>query len=151
MLIGWMSVRLSMVEEASKAAVRRVFEEIWNQGDVSLADELYHPDYVGYDPVAPDEGQAHGPADVKMFVEMVRTAVPDIHFTIEELIADGDKVIARWRLVGTQTGTLMGMPPTGRRGSVSGTIIYRVQEGLLVQAWMNWDAAGMLRQLGVQT
>ena len=135
--------------EDNKRIVLRVFEELWNEGKLEVADELYHPDYVGYDPVEPDTGRARGPEDVKAFVAMVRSAVPDIHFTVEDLLAEGDKVIVRWSASGTHTGVLMGIPPTGRRGMVTGTIIFRVVEGKLVQSWMNWDTMGMLRQLGL--
>jgi steroid delta-isomerase-like uncharacterized protein len=138
-------------ETLNKAVVHRMFQEMWNEGNLDVVDELFAPDYAGHDPTDPnpETREVSSAADAKAWVGMVRAAVPDIHFTVDDLIAEGDKVIARWTAEGTHTGELMGIPPTGRRGTVSGILIYRLVEGKIKEGWQNWDTLGMLRQLGI--
>lgn len=138
-------------ETENKAIVRRMFEELWNRGNLDVADELFAPTYRGHDPTDPNPRtrEAHGPADVRRFVGMVRAAVPDIRFTVDDVIAEGDKVIARWTTEGTLVGDLPGVPGGGGRATVSGILIYRIVDGKIAEGWQNWDTVGMLQQLGV--
>jgi steroid delta-isomerase-like uncharacterized protein len=90
-----------------------------------------------------------GPEGLKQLVMMYRTGYPDLVFTIEDLLADGDKVIVRWSCAGTHRGELMGIPATGKRTTTSGISISRFEGGKVVEEWVRWDALGWLQQLGV--
>ncbi len=139
--------------DANKALVRRMFEELWNQGNLDVVEELFSPSYAGHDPTDPNPGtrETHGHEDIRAFVRMFQTAAPDLRFTVEDTIAEGDKVIAQWTATGTQRGDLLGLPPTGRRVRVEGVTIYRIADGKIQEGWQNWDALGLLRQLGAVT
>ena len=132
--------------EANKTLVRRGWEKIWNKGDLSIADEHYAPNYILHMPGNPD---MHGPAGHSQVVMMYRTAFPDLHFTIEDQIADGDKVVNWVTARGTHQGELMGIPPTGKQMAVTGITIDRVAGGKLVESWATWDFLGLMQQLGV--
>lgn len=133
-----------MVEE-NRALVSRVINEVWNQGIFALADELFADDYVGHQP--PDE--SHGPEGVKGYFAMLREAFPDIHFTIEDQIAEEDMVATRWTARATHQGEFMGIASTGRSGVVTGITINRCADGEIVEGWTNLDALGLMQQLGV--
>jgi predicted ester cyclase len=98
-------------EAENKAQFRRAYEEVLNRGDLSVVDELIAPDFLDHE--APP-GRDRGPESMRGLATMLRTAFPDLHFTIEELIAEGDVVAGRLTMSGTHEGPLMGMPPTGR-------------------------------------
>ncbi len=134
-----------MSTEENKALSRRLIEEVWNQGNLAVIDELTAPNYVDHDPTGPIQG----PEGMKQFVSMYLTAYPDTHFTIEDQIAEGDRVVTRWTARGTHKGPLMGIPPTGKQVTVAGISIDRVVNGKLVEDWSSYDALGMMQQLGV--
>jgi steroid delta-isomerase-like uncharacterized protein len=136
-----------MSTEENKALVRRVFEQGWNAANLDLFDEINVPDYVLHDPSVPED--VRGIDGIKRFASMYLRAFPDLHFTVEEQIAEGDKVVTRWTSSATHQGELMGIPPTGNRTGVSGITISRISEGKLVEDWNNWDTLGLMRQLGV--
>jgi steroid delta-isomerase-like uncharacterized protein len=133
--------------EENKTVVRRFLEEIFTAGNLELVDELFAPDYVLHDPVVPDE--VSGPEGMKRYVSMYRAAYPDTHFTIEDQIAEGDEVVTRWIGQGTHEGELMGIPPTGKQVTVTGIEVDRVSGGKIEETWVNYDALGMMQQLGV--
>jgi steroid delta-isomerase-like uncharacterized protein len=133
--------------EENKTVVRRFLEEIFTAGNLELVDELFAPDYVLHDPVVPDE--VSGPEGMKRYVSMYRSAYPDTHFTVEDQIAEGDKVVTRWTGQGTQQGELMGIPPTGERVTITGITVDRLSGGKIEEEWNNFDQLGLLRQLGV--
>ena len=136
-----------MSVEENKALLRRVFEEGWNVGNLDLFDETDSPEYVLHDPSAPED--VRGVEGAKQFASMYLRAFPDLRFTIEEQVAEGDKVVTRWTSSATHQGELMGIPATGNRTGVSGITISRISEGKLVEDWNNWDTLGLMRQLGV--
>jgi len=136
----------SMSTEENKALVRRQFEAIWNGGNLALIDELYAPNYTNHDPANPD--QAPGPAGFTQRVGLYRTALPDLHLTVEDQVAEDDRVVTRWTASGTHQGDLMGIPPTGKSVSVTGMLISRIESGKFVEEWVNWDTLGLLRQVG---
>jgi predicted ester cyclase len=109
-----------MAETDNETILRRDIEELWNQGSLDLADELYAQDVVDHDPSTPD---MVGIPAFKQFVELYRTAFPDLHFTISELIAKGDTVIVSFTASGTHQGPLQGIPPTGRRVEVPVAVV----------------------------
>jgi steroid delta-isomerase-like uncharacterized protein len=133
--------------EENKAVSRRVAQEIFNGGNLDLADELYAPDYVLHDPSLPED--LHGPEGIKQYAAMSLGASPDARVTVEDQVAEGDKVVSRWTATGTHTGDLMGMSPTGRRIEISGITINRFSGGKIAEGWYQSDDLGMMQQLGV--
>ena len=135
------------MSEENKAAVRRFFEEVWNQGQLDALDELLSADYVDNEPQNPNAGTP-GAEGMKRTISMYRDAFPDLRFTIDDLLADGDKAVCRWTATGTHEGDLAGMPATGKTSTVSGISIDRFEGGKIVEGWTNWDTLGMLQNLG---
>jgi len=130
----------------TKVLVRRLFEEVWNQGNLAAIDELFAPSYIRYDPAAPE---AKGLAGFKQLVVLLRTAFPDLHFTLEEIIAEGDKVMSRALLRGTHRGEYLGVAPTGKPVAVMGMVVLRIAQGKFQEGWLMMDNLGLLQQLGV--
>jgi len=130
----------------TKALVRRLFEEVWNQGNLAAIDELFAPSYIRYDPAAPE---AKGLAGFKQLVVMLRTAFPDLHFTLEEVIAEDDKVMTRALLRGTHRGEYLGIAPTGKPVAVMGMVVLRIAQGKFQEGWLMMDNLGLLQQLGM--
>jgi steroid delta-isomerase-like uncharacterized protein len=136
-----------MSTEQNKATIRKWVEEGWNKGDLALADEVYTADVVQHDPNSPMPVMNSGA--LKAYVSTFRTAFPDIHFTIEDLIAEGDKVFWRFNSHGTHKGPLGPLPPTGKPGDVSGMVLFRFVNAKVAEVWVNVDNLGLLQQLGV--
>lgn len=134
------------MSEENKAIFRRYFEEVLNAGNLDLVDELIARTYVSHYPTGYDFGG--GPGGVKQIVTAVRAGFPDVHFTVEDLLAEGDKVVGRWTFRGTHQGDFMGILPTGRKVSVMGIAIYRIARGKITEAWVAWDSMGLMQQLG---
>jgi steroid delta-isomerase-like uncharacterized protein len=135
------------MSEHNKAIVRRLFTELWNNGNLSVADEVFAPNYAHYDPSTPDFGR--GPDSEKKRAALYRTAFPDLHLTIDDVIAEGETVMTRWSCRGTHKGDLNGIAPTGRSITISGVTVARVSNGKIVEGYVNWDALGLMQQLGV--
>jgi steroid delta-isomerase-like uncharacterized protein len=133
----------AMVAEENKALVRRFVEEFWNEGNLAAADELVAPECLA-------GGEEFGPDRLKQFFTVVRTALPDLRFTIEDIFAEGDQVAFRFVERGTHKGTWLGIPPTGNTISVSGTAIYRIANGQIVQQWSHNDLGTAIRQIGAR-
>jgi steroid delta-isomerase-like uncharacterized protein len=131
----------------NKALARRLIEEVWNQGNLDALDELVSEDHVDHDPAR--VGMPAGRAGMRAFVETYRIAFPNLCFVIEEELAEDDLVALRWRASGQHQGALMGIPPTEESVTISGITIDRIADGKIVETWGNWDALGMLGQLGV--
>ncbi len=124
---------------------RSIFEEVWNEKRVEKIDELLSADYVHHDVLSSDQ---KGIAPYKQFVDLYLHAFPDIHFNIEDEVSEGDTVVIRWTVTGTHNGDLPGVPRTGRPISITGITIARLRDGKFVESWNNWDALGMMQQLG---
>jgi len=131
--------------EANKATMLRA-EEFWNTGDMAIADEVYAAELVNHDPTAPDVRDLES---LKGYAVAVRAGMPDFHVTNEYMVAEGDKVAGRWTATATQTGELVGIPPTGKQATWTGISIYRFADGKVVEAWWSKDVAGLMEQLGV--
>jgi steroid delta-isomerase-like uncharacterized protein len=134
------------MSEENKVLARRVADDIVNPGNVDAVDEIYAPDYVLHDPSTPED--VHGVEGIREFYETVFNAFPDTEISIEELIAEGDKVVTRWTSRGTHQGEFMGLPPSGKRVEVAGVTISRIEGGKIVEDWEFTDALGMMQQLG---
>ena len=130
--------------EARKAAVRDVFETL-EHGRLDTLDALVDPDYVGHDPSEPEE--VRGVEGVKEMIEASRRAW-NLRVTIEHQFADGDFVATRYTAHGRHDAEFMGIAPTGREGTASGICISRFRDGKIVEEWDNWDALGVLQQIG---
>jgi steroid delta-isomerase-like uncharacterized protein len=132
--------------EENKALFRRYVEEVGNKGNLDLADEIFDS-YLAHQP----DGSVleRGPEDVKRFMGEFRSAFPDFHTTIEDMVAEGDKVVTRWRARGTHQGEFRGIAPTGNEMEITGIGIFRFSEGKVVESWDNFDQLGMMQQLGV--
>ena len=132
--------------ETSELIVRRVLEEPW-AGDFGAIDRFVAPDYVGNDPSEPEP--IRGPDGLKAFVERYRSAFAGARLTVDDQVAEGDKVASRWTARGTHTGEIAGIGPTGKDVTVSGHTSSRLAGGRIVEQWTTWDTLGMLIQLGV--
>jgi steroid delta-isomerase-like uncharacterized protein len=139
--------RKGMSTEVNKAIVRRFFEEVYNRGNLEVADELMAPDVVDHDMLP---GQQSGVEGYKRSIAEQRAASSDLRFSIEDMIAEGEKVVTRSVGSGTHDrGELMGVPPTGKRITVSNITITRLEGGKIVEEWTESDTLGMMRQLGL--
>ncbi len=135
------------MSEVNKTIVRRLIEEVWNKGNLSLVDELFTPNYEHHDASSPDFGR--GPESEKKRATLYRTAFPDLRVTIEDIIAEGETVMARWSCRGTHKGDLSGIAPTGKQFTISGVSIARFSGSKMAEGYVNWDALGLMQQLGV--
>ena len=135
-----------MSTEQNKEQMRRVIEEVMNRGNVSLADELLAPDFVEHEALPP--GIPGGREGVKHLTTAFRSAFPDFKATIDDMLAEGDKVVVRTTWSGTQQCEFMGVPPTGRCVSFGVIDIVRFSGGKAVEHWGQMDTMGMMQQLG---
>ena len=135
-----------MTVEENKGVIRRWIEEGWNQGNLHVADEIYAPDFVAQD----IDRVMHGPEDVKQMVILVRAAFPDIHFTVDHLIGEGDKVVGAFTIRGTHKGEFVGIPATGKQVAFTAVDIWRFEAGKIVERHVaSFDRLDVLQQLGV--
>ncbi len=135
-----------MSTEENKAIARRQLEEVWNYGNLNVLDEYVAPGAPNHDPNVPI---APGPEGLKQVASLYRSAFPDIHFTIEQQIAEGDYVVQRVTATGTQRGDLPGIPATGKYTTTTGIVIGRFKDGKFVEGWSLFDQLGLMQQLGV--
>jgi len=135
-----------MSVEENKADTRRAIKGFWNQGNMALLDEFWAPNYVNHDPTNPEVRDLEG---FKQWVIAARTAFPDLNVTIDDLIAEGDKVVTRWTFRGTQKGEFGKIPATGKQVTFMGITISRFVDGKTVESWWSDDDLGLLQQLGV--
>ena len=120
-------------------------DEVWNQGNLAVTDELYHPQATWpSNPSLP-----LGSAGAKAVVGMYRQAMPDLKIEFKNLLADGDMVLAWISQSGTQSGELMGIPATGKKATWGQIIIARFAAGQIVESWTNEDILGLMQQLGI--
>ncbi len=132
------------MSEEHKALARRAWEEIVNQRNLDAIDEIYVADVVWHVP----EGDVQGSEQVKQFVAVYLSAFPDIRVTVEDAIAEGDKVVTRWTMRGTHQGELMGIAPTERQIELEGITIHRIEGGKIVEEWERYDNLGVMQQIG---
>jgi steroid delta-isomerase-like uncharacterized protein len=135
-----------MSAEQNKSIVRRWIEEGWNKHNVALVDELYAPDVVQYDPNSPVPVQ--NAEALKAFINVYLSAFGDLHFTIDDLIAEGDRVAWRFTSRATHTGALMDLAPTGRKVTVVGMVQFNLENSRIKTVWVNMDFYGMLVGIG---
>lgn len=133
-----------MTVEDHKAIVRRYYEQVLNQGNLGALEELAAAEYVEHSPLP---GQTSGLAGLRQRVEMLRSAFLP-HFTIDDLIAEQDKVVVRWTHRGTHQAEFLGMPATGKSFTIGGIDIHGLRDGKMAEHWDMVDQLGLLQQLG---
>lgn len=134
------------MSEDLKAIARREVE-MFSTGDLSIADEIYSDDYVGHDPTKPEP--IRGIEAAKEEAAGYRAAFSDLTLTIDNQVAEGEYVVTRWTARGTHDGDLDGIAPTGRSATTGGISMIRVVDGKIVEDYTEWDALGLMTQLGV--
>jgi predicted ester cyclase len=140
------NLKENLMSEESKAIYRRMSEEVWNQGNLDRAGELYTPDVVIH---SARPGTPPGIAGVTATVSMLRQAFPDLKISNESMIAEGDLLTVRWCASGTHRGELLGAPPTGNRVEFGGISIVRMSGGKIAEIWGESDQLGLLQQVGL--
>jgi steroid delta-isomerase-like uncharacterized protein len=136
---------IHMSTENNKAVTHQFLEELFNKRNLAIVDALCATNVINHG-LGPE---ATGIEGTKRSAGMYLAAFPDLHFTFEDFIAEGDQVVVRWTLSGTQQGELMGIPPSGKQFSVTGVDIYRFEGGKIVEHWLESDMLGLLQQVGV--
>ena len=133
------------MSDQHKALMRRFYDEVMNGGNMGAVDELCAADLVDHEEFP---GLAPGREGLKQFVTMMHTAFPDVKMEVHDMVAEGDKVVARLTMSGTQQGEFAGMPASGKSMSISVIDIVRFADGKAVEHWGVTDAAAMMEQLG---
>jgi len=123
-------------------------EKVFNEGELDLLDLLMAPDAINHELEIFGPSAARGPESVRQFIRVFRSAFPDLRVTVIDQIGDGDRVVTRWKMEGTQKNRLMGIEATNRPISVEGIRIDRIVNGRIAETWNRWDTLEMLRQLG---
>ncbi|WP_158057317.1 ester cyclase [Halorussus halophilus] len=131
--------------ESNKKLVRSNFEQLWNEGEYGLIEEICTDAYAAHEPMAGDMDRD----EFEAFVRGVHAGFPDVHFEIEDILAEGDEVFVRYIGTGTHDGEFMGIDGTGRKVTVPGMALFRLDDGKIAESWSNWDAFAMLSQLGL--
>ncbi len=131
----------------NKAIVRRLYEEVWNKRKLEVVSEVISPSHALHAPNI--SGSSVGPEAYKRQILLFLAGYSDLRFNIEDMIAEQDKVVACWTFSGTHRGDYMGIPATNKKVSVDGMTIHHVAGGKIMDSYSNWDALGMMQQLGV--
>ena len=130
----------------NKAIVRRLYEEVWNKRKLEAISEIISSSHALQAPNI--SGSSIGPEAYKRQVLSFLAGYPDLHWTIEDIIAEKDKVVACWTISGTHKGDYMGIPATNKKVSVDGITVHLIANGKIMDSYSNWDALGLMRQLG---
>jgi len=134
--------------EDNKALARRAIDEVWSKGNLAVAADVYAPNFVSHQHSHPHVRDVRSVSALIEFVREFRKAFPDFHDTIDDQVAEGDKVVTRFTSTGTHRGALMGLEPTNKRASWMGIIIDRIEQGKILEEWVSWDLFGVMQQLG---
>lgn len=132
--------------EENKTRTRRFYEDVFNQKKLAAIDEFVASTVVDHS-LAP--GAPAGIEGVRQAISMFVTAFPDLHLTLEDFVAEGGKVMVRWTMHGTHQGASLGMPPTGKRFTLPGISLVRLEGGMTVETWVHYDQMSLLQQLGL--
>jgi steroid delta-isomerase-like uncharacterized protein len=133
------------IPEQNKTLARRWFEDLFSRGNLDAAKEIISADFVDHLP----REEERSLEELKQYILMYRAAFPDIRDTVEELVAEGDKVVVRWTSRGVHQGEFMGVAPTGRHVTFTGMRLFRIAENKIAESWVNLDQLGLLEQLGI--
>ncbi|WP_396613770.1 ester cyclase (plasmid) [Haloferax sp. S1W] len=125
--------------------IERLYEDVWNEGNLDTADELVHDDYTIHDRDLAAE--LDGPEFYKALATGTRVVFPDAEFTIEDIFVSGQKVAVRWEMTGTHKGEMLGIEPTGVEATLSAIEINRFEDEKLIETWTQSDELGLMEQL----
>lgn len=128
----------------NKALVRRYYHEILEQRNTTLIDEIFSPGFLAYPPLGP----ANTLRDYKAALAMSHNALADIRVSVDDQVAEGDKVVTRWHATALHQGTFAGIPATGKKVTASAIHIHRIADGKLVEFWEQFDLFGLFMQVG---
>jgi len=131
----------------NKTIIRRLYEEVWNKRKLEVISEIVSPSHALQGPNI--SGSSVGPEAYKRQFLLFLAGYSDLHFTIDDIIAEKDKVVACWTFSGTHRGDFMGIPATNKKVSMDGMTIHHLAGGKIMDSYGNWDALGMMQQLGV--
>ena len=131
----------------NRQIVQRFMDECWNQGNLNAVSELVANDCRYHDPVFPS--LTSGAENIKNHIQTCRNGFPDLTFATDDTIAERNEVVVHWTGTGTHKGEFLGMPPTNKKASVTGTSIFRIEGGKIVEEWANWNLMSMMEQLGI--
>jgi steroid delta-isomerase-like uncharacterized protein len=131
----------------NKQIVKRFMDECWSRGNLNTVMELVANNCRYHDPVFPS--LTSGAENIKNHIQTCRNGFPDLMFKIDDTIAERNEVVVHWTGTGTHKGQFLGMPPTNKKASVTGTSIFRIEGGKIVEEWANWNLMSMLEQLGL--
>ena len=135
-----------MVAAQHQDLFRRWIEEAWNRGNLAVLDELVAPTFVRHAPGTP--GEWRGPEGIKQFITVFRTGLPDLHITVDDIVTEGEKVAYRGTGSGTHHGDLLGVPPSGKSVRITYSVLARIAGGQFQEDWLDFDALGLLQQIG---
>ena len=135
------------MSEANKKLLKDCMEEVWNHESPEAVEKFFATDCVRHDPSGLSE--VSGIEEIKQVNVGLRAAFPDSHYTVEDMIAEGDKVVTRWTVRGTHKGEMMGIKATGKTIETPGINISRIEGGKIAEEWIIWDTFGFMKQLGV--
>lgn len=130
--------------------IQRYFDQVWGAGNMRAQEQLIAPGYTGYWLIA-GMPVRQGPSSHRAWVDMIRTALPDLRYTIEDVVAGPEKVAARVTLAGTNSGPLAGQPPTGKRATIEQIFIFHLADGQIQQEWVSFDRDSFTRQLAADS
>lgn len=130
----------------AKAIVRRLYEDVWNKRKLEVASDLFSPSHALNNSNFP--GSSVGPEAYKIQVAMFWSAFPDLRFTVEDTVAEKDKIVVSWTISGTHKGEFMGIRPTNKKVSIEGMTMHYIANGKIIDSNISWDALGLMRQLG---
>jgi len=122
--------------EDNKALVRRLFEEVFPSGDLAVVHDLVAPDIIDHDPMP---GQPPGAEGIEYVISVMRTAQPDLRFTVDDLLAEADRVAVRWTMRGTNTGPMLSQPPSGEPVEMTAVVIFRIADGKIAERWAGFS------------
>ncbi len=132
------------IAAANKGLVRRFYKEVYVDWNMALVDEVVSPRFTSHD--WPEDGPT-GPEAFRNYYAAIRSALPDARYAVDDLVAERDRVVVRWRLLGTHEGDFRGIAPTGRPVALKGIAIYRVDSGKLMERWVVSDLYGLLEEI----
>ena len=131
----------------NKEIARRFMEECWNQGNMEAVRELLADDCRYHDPVFPS--LTSGAENIEQHITTCRNGFPDLNFTLDDTIAERNEVVIHWTGRGTHKAPFLGMPPTNKQTTVSGTSIFRIEDGKIAEQWADWNLMSLMEQLGL--
>lgn len=135
--------------EDHEAVIDRYFEELFNEGDLEVAEEIFAEELEYHGPRSFSPTNLHTPSQIKSFVKRYHAAFPDINYHVESVFGEGDRYTARWRAEGTHTEELFGLEGTGEAFTDEGVNVFEFEDGRIAAVWSYWDTLGMVRELGL--